>query len=161
MLGCHNCIHQGQFFPSYEQAPCASCAAMRNPAPLSRYPVDAASFNSLRVMHPAYVDESAHGVIDEALSALGQCVKALVSMKDSHPETYKFVIAKMDKPSLSYAEIAKMHNCKKQNVLYHFKKAVRIIPELSHALIVDRRFNGGKSRPPASRQPDAGSLGGG
>jgi len=94
-------------------------------------------------MHPAYDDDPA-AVIDRALIALGHCVKILIALKERHPETYKFVEAKMEKPAISYSELAAMFNCRKQNVLYHFRKAVRLHPELSHALIVDRRFMGGR-----------------
>ena len=146
MFGCHKCEHSGKSFPSYEESPCASCATTKDQAPVSHYADDPASFASLSVMHPAYEEES-DGRVDRALSALGQCVRRLLEMRDAHPETFKFVIAKMDKPSLSYSEIALMFNCKKQNVLYHFKKAVGIMPELSHAIIVDRRFHGGKPSP--------------
>ena len=154
MFGCHKCPNAAKNFPSYEESPCASCVTKKDPAPISHYASDPASFDVLTVMHPAY-DESDDGRIEKALSALGQCVRRLVAMKDKHPDTYKFVIAKMDKPALSYSEIALMFNCRKQNVMYHFKKAVGIIPELSHALIVDRRFLGGKPSPISPRATKA------
>ena len=151
MFGCHKCEHCGKSFPSYEESPCSKCSTVKDPAPISHYDEDPASFASLIVMHPAY-EEEPDDRFELAMSALGRCVKRLVSMKDSHPETFKFVIAKMDSPSLSYSEIATMFNCRKQNVMYHFKKAVGILPELSHALIVDRRFMGGKPSPISPRQ---------
>lgn len=146
MFGCHKCEHAAKSFNSYDESPCASCVTCKNPAPISHFASDPASFESLTVMHPAYDEEGeAEDRIERALSALGQCVRRLVAMKDKHPDTYKFIIAKMDKPALSYSEIALMFDCKKQNVLYHFRKAVKLFPELSHALIVDRRFLAGRS----------------
>lgn len=145
MFGCHKCQHAAKSFNSYDESPCASCVTCKDPSPISHFASDPATFDILTVMHPAYDDsEEAEGRVERALSALGQCVRRLVAMKDNHPDTYKFIIAKMDRPALSYSEIALMFNCKKQNVLYHFRKAVKIFPELSHALIVDRRFLGGR-----------------
>ncbi len=144
MFGCHKCPHNGENSNSYLSSPCASCATAKDPVPVSRYSDDPASFASLMVMHPAY-DDDPKAVIDQALTALGQCVKLLISLKELHPDTYKFVQAKMEKPGISYSELASMFNCRKQNVLYHFRKAVRLHPELSHALIVDKRFLGGRS----------------
>jgi len=146
MFGCHKCEHFGKAFPSYESSPCAACETARDPKPISHYASDPASFESLSVMHPAY-EESDSDKLDKTLSALSRCVRGLVQLKDRHPETFKFVIAKLDRPSLSYSEIASQFDCRKQNVMYHFKKAVSLMPELSHALIVDRRFLGGKPSP--------------
>ena len=145
MFGCHKCQNAAKSFSSYEESPCSACVTSKDPAPISRFASDPATFEILTVMHPAYGEEAeAEGRVEKALSALGQCVRRLVAMKDSHPDTYKFVIAKMDRPSMSYSEIALMFNCKKQNVLYHFRKAVKLFPELSHALIVDRRCLAGR-----------------
>jgi hypothetical protein len=143
MFGCHKCQHCGKIFSSYEISPCATCVTEKDPKPISHYESDPASFSSLSVMHPAY-EEQEDDKLERTLTALGQCVRGLVHMKESHPDTYKFVIAKMDKPALSYSEIAAMFSCRKQNVLYHFRKAVRLIPELSHAIIIDKRFLGGR-----------------
>jgi hypothetical protein len=146
MFGCHKCPHDLSKFTTYEESPCASCATGKDPEPVSHFADDPATFDSLSVMHPAY-EEGEDNELDRTLSALGQCVRRLVALKDKHPDTFKFVIAKMDSPALSYSELAARFECRKQNVMYHFKKAVGLIPELSHALIVDRRFQGGRPSP--------------
>ena len=151
MFGCHKCPDNGKAFDSYEKSPCSSCSCAKDPSFISRFEADPGSFSGFQVMHPSYDDDQPEA-LSRAFSALGQCVKALVSMKERHPDTYKFVIAKMDNPSISYSELASMFNCRKQNVQYHFKKAVSIIPELSHALIVDSRFLGGKRSPLKPKQ---------
>ncbi len=63
-------------------------------------------------------------------------------MKEKFPATFKIVDAKIAEPNLSYSELAERFSCRKQNVQYHLKKAVRMFPELSFALIVDSRFIG-------------------
>ena len=84
-------------------------------------------------------EESFHSL----LISLAKTVRILVEMKEKYPETYKFVDAKMMDPTLSYSQLAERFSCRKQNVLYHLKKAVSIHPELSSALIVDTRFSRG------------------
>jgi hypothetical protein len=152
MFGCHKCPHDMKSFPSYEESPCAVCATGKDPEPVSHFADDPATFDSITVMHPAY-EESDNSELARSFAALGQCVRRLVSLKDKHPDTFKFVLAKMDKPALSYSELAAQFNCKKQNVMYHFKKAVGIMPELSRALIVARRFNGRRPSPLSPRHP--------
>lgn len=145
MFGCHKCGHNVKTGTAFEESPCAKCQAALNPPVISRYEADPATFNSLNVMHPAY-DEGydKDDVTQNVLSALGQTVRTLVKMKEKFPETYKFVDAKMNEPSLSYTDLAVRFSCRKQNVLYHFKKAVSICPELSCAIIVDSRFSAGR-----------------
>ncbi len=157
MLGCHNCPYDLKNYETYENSPCSSCRTSRNPPPISKFREDPATFNSLQTQHPAY--ESAEEInagrggesLHSLLISLAKTVRILVEMKEKYPETYKFVDAKMMDPTLSYSQLAERFSCRKQNVLYHLKKAVSIHPELSSALIVDTRFSRGVHalRPPA------------
>ena len=75
--------------------------------------------------------------------SLAQTIRVLTEMKEKHPETYKFIEAKMYNPLLTYTELADMFSCRKQNVLYHLKKAIILCPELQNTLLIDTRFSGG------------------
>ncbi len=153
MLGCHNCPYDLKKYETYENSPCSSCRTSRNPPPISKFREDPATFNSLQTQHPAYEDSEQEGMTAAAgrgeesfhslLISLAKTVRILVEMKEKYPETYKFVDAKMMDPTLSYSQLAERFSCRKQNVLYHLKKAVSIHPELSSALIVDTRFSRG------------------
>ncbi len=156
MLGCHNCPYDLKNYETYESSPCSSCRTRRNPPPISKFREDPATFNSLQTQHPAYEEDGEQEGMAAAAAAAGReesfhsllislakTVRILVEMKEKYPETYKFVDAKMMDPTLSYSQLAERFSCRKQNVLYHLKKAVSIHPELSSALIVDTRFSRG------------------
>lgn len=93
MFGCHKCEHAAKGFNSYEESPCAACVTSKNPAPISHFASDPASFESLTVMHPAYEEDENEALdrVERALSALGQCVRRLVAIKDKHPDTYVYI----------------------------------------------------------------------
>ncbi len=143
MFGCHNCGKQPQKSTSFEKTPCAKCRAAQDPRPLSYYKTDPATFRNLQVMHPAYEDLEEIDLKQKLFAALSQAVMMMISIKERYPETYRVVEAKMENPNLSYSELAKLFDCKKQNILYHLKRAVTLCPELSCALIVDARFSAG------------------
>jgi len=141
----HRYCHKCEFKPSgedYYNSPCATCPA-EDPLPVSRYSSDPAGFETkLIVMPPAYVKELEE--VEAIFASLAVCVFNLIDMRDSHPETFKYVMAKLRSPRLSYSEMAAQFGCKKQNVLYHMKKAVRLMPELSTALLIEKRYLGGR-----------------
>ena len=147
MFGCHNCGNRIVKNAPYAQSPCASCKAEHNPMPQSQYRNDPALFPNLQVMHPAYDEPDERSIefrIRERLfHSLAKTIRILAEMKEQYPETYKFIEAKMFNPRLTYTELAGMFSCKKQNVLYHLKKATAICPELRSALLIDTRFSGG------------------
>ena len=154
MFGCHNCGMQPQKNEVYENTPCAQCRAGQDPAILSYYKRDPAVFQKLQVMHPAYEEEKTQQNTDDNIyyrkedlfTALSQAIRVLLRMKEQNPETYRVIEAKMAEPLLSYSQLAEKLSCRKQNILYHLKKAVRLCPELSCALIIDtRRLNGHRS----------------
>ena len=147
MFGCHNCGKTIVRNTPYAQSPCAECKTRQNPMPQSQYRNDPAEFPNLQVMHPAY-DEPDEIAIElkireKLFRSLAKTIRVLTEMKERYPETYKFIEAKMYNPQLTYTELAGMFSCKKQNVLYHLKKATMICPELQRALLVDSRFSGG------------------
>ena len=149
MFGCHNCGKKPPKNAVFEKTPCAKCRAAQDPNLMSYYSEDPASFQTPQVMHPAYEgdgvsDEIAiEDVKEKIFFALSRTLRILVDLKEKSPETYRVVEAKMRDPLLSYAELAKQLSCRKQNILYHLKKAVKLCPELSCAFLVDtRRTNG-------------------
>ena len=152
MFGCHNCPHLPRKGHAFEKSHCAVCRAAQDPTPHSRYEDDPATFSGTAVMHPAYEDNNENDKFtafrDELFSALAQSIHLLASMQKKYPETYKFVDAKMRDPYLSYSELASRFSCRKQNVMYHLRKAVSMCPELAAALIVDTRFSRGQQSIP-------------
>ncbi len=144
MFGCHNCGKKPQKSISFEKTPCASCRAAQDPSPLSFYKTDPAVSKNLQVMHPAYEEMDEIDLKKRMFSTLSQAVMLMVSLKERYPETYRIVEAKMENPSLSYSELARIFDCRKQNILYHLKRAVALCPELSCVMIVDSRFSPGR-----------------
>lgn len=143
MFGCHNCGKQPQKSTDFEKTPCAKCRTMQDPRPLSYYQTDPSTFRNLQVMHPAYEDLEENNLKKKLFATLSQAVMTMISIKERYPETYRVVEAKMENPHMSYSELAKRFDCKKQNILYHLKRAVSLCPELSCAFIVDTRFSAG------------------
>jgi hypothetical protein len=137
--GCHNCEFSGNKYDDYHSSPCASCRTKDSPPLLGGIPMEDISYmEDYSGIHPAYeLEEKAQ---EKLLSALGKCVFELVDLKEKHPETYKYAMEKIRNPSLSYSEIARIYKCKKQNVLYHLKKAARVCEYLKYALLIDKRF---------------------
>jgi len=150
MFGCHNCGRKPRPDEEYEKTACASCRAEQDPAVQSYYQHDRIIFQKLQVMHPAYAETSddrndRSSIPPEALfAALAQTIQVLLRLKESNPETYRVIEAKMADPMLSYAQLAERLSCRKQNILYHLKKAVRLCPELGCALIIDTRRLGNR-----------------
>lgn len=146
MFGCHNCPNVPEKGTDFTHSPCASCKAAKDPLPQSQYEEDPATFSALTVMHPAYLEEETTLLNEfkkEIFSALSKSIHLLSDMRMKHPETYKFVDAKMQNPDITYHELALRFSCRKQNVMYHLRKAVELCPELSCALLVDTRFSRG------------------
>lgn len=157
MFGCHSCKYDLSRVESYESSPCKDCRTQKNPPPISKYADDPAVFSSASVQHPAYAEQEEELADRQALlwpvfTALSETVHLLVRLKETHPETFKFVDAKIHDPTLSYSQLADRFCCKKQNVLYHLRKAVEIAPPLRAALLVDNRFSRGHY---AVRKPHA------
>lgn len=159
MFGCHNCPHAGVNFESYEKSPCSICRTKNDPPPISGIPVESVMYSEEYSAQPELCDggESSNIDINAVFCAMGRCLRTLVSMKENYPETYSILITKIDRPFLSYSELADMHKCRKQNIQYHLKKAVDICPELVHALIIDSRFSGSRG-PGVKRRRATGKI---
>lgn len=85
------------------------------------------------------MEEQIYGVLS------GTIVKFMKLGKAS-PVMLELVLKKMQYPYMSYSELgASMKEpFSKQNVLYHLKHAVDIMPELASVLLTDTRFSGGR-----------------
>ena len=158
MFGCHNCQIKIEPDTPYEETPCAKCRTRRDPPPVSKYNEDPATFNAAQIAPEEIQDDSPEELryslddLHTLMKALGQSVRILVQLKEQHPTTYMILDAKMQEPTLSYSELAERFCCRKQNVQYHLRKAVDLVPELAKALIIDSRFCSGKTimKPAAS-----------
>lgn len=144
MFGCHNCGFRPEKNTLYKNSPCAKCKALEDPSLLSLSREDPALYQEYSINHPAY-DETLEEdpfkyKIREVISALSQTIHIMVRLKEKYPETYRVVEAKMNYPTFSYAQLASMLDCRKQNILYHLKRAMKFCPELSYALIIDSRY---------------------
>ena len=141
MFGCHKCSYKVDPNIPYENTPCASCKTKNDPVPVSYYDEDPATFSSAYVLHPSdsgtTEEELQNFEMVTLLQAFSKSLRKLVRMKEKFPVTFEIVDAKIAEPNLSYSELAERFSCRKQNVQYHLKKAVRMFPELSFALIVD------------------------
>jgi len=83
---------------------------------------------------------------DQLMIAISGILLKLLKLGQVSPVMLELVIKKMQYPLMSYSELgASMKEpFSKQNVLYHLKHAVELIPELSSALLTDTRFSRGK-----------------
>jgi len=140
MKSCHNCEYKLNGEDSYEMSPCATCDTQADPRPAAEISLEDVSYaETCASMHPAYANELKPS--NELMKSMAKCVLELVDMKDKYPETFSIALAKIKEPYLSYDDIARIFNCKKQNIHYHLRKAVDIYDELRYALLIDRRFN--------------------
>ncbi|OGV48654.1 MAG: hypothetical protein A2017_04400 [Lentisphaerae bacterium GWF2_44_16] len=140
MKSCHNCEYTANEADSFESSPCASCEAQSNPRPITEVNLEDISYaEAYASMHPAY--SKVPSPDDQLIKSMAKCVLELVDMKDKYPETFSIALAKIKEPHLSYSDIARIFNCRKQNIQYHLRKAVSIYDELRHALLIDQRFN--------------------
>lgn len=147
MFGCHNCGKRPEKGEKYEKTACAHCRAAADPSVRAFYPADEIALQRYQVMHPAYEEEEEYSpeflMMQGIINALSQTIEIMLSLKESNPETYKVVEAKMKNPLWSYSQLAAQLDCKKQNIEYHLKKAMRLCPAISFALIIDPRFSNG------------------
>ena len=145
MFGCHNCSRKPQKNESYENSACAQCRAIQDPPLLSYWHDGGNEFRDPYAIDPAdsgFGGDEALDYKEDLLCALSQTIRILLKIKERNPETFRVLEAKMAEPQLSYSKLAEKLSCRKQNILYHLKKALRLCPELSHALIIDtRRLN--------------------
>ncbi len=99
--------------------------------------------------YPLSLDQLAtlkKSIEDQLMIAISGILLKLLKLGQTSPVMLELVIKKMQHPLMSYSELgASMKEpFSKQNVLYHLKHAVEIIPELASALLTDTRFSGGR-----------------
>jgi hypothetical protein len=99
--------------------------------------------------YPLTIDQLAtlkKAIEDQLMIAISGILLKLLKLGQMSPVMLELVIKKMQYPLMSYSELgASMKEpFSKQNVLYHLKHAVEILPELSSALLTDTRFSGGR-----------------
>lgn len=83
---------------------------------------------------------------EQIYSVLAGTIVKLLKIGKISPVMLELVLKKMQYPLMSYSELgASMKEpFSKQNVLYHLKHAVDLMPELSSVLLTDTRFSGGR-----------------
>ena len=140
MFGCHKCIHRPQKNEIYEETECARCRAARDPALLGGYGEDSAKFRSMHAVHPAYAEEEYPMELKEnycredLAAAVSQTVRIILRLKSRSHSALRILEMKLDRPELSYSQLADIFSCRKQNIQYHLHKVLRDCPELRFVL---------------------------
>ena len=103
----------------------------------------------LQTTYPLTLDQLAvlkKAIEDQLMIAISGVLIKLLKLGQVSPVMLELVVKKLQQPLASYSELgASMKEpFSKQNVLYHLKHAVELMPELSHALLTDTRFSGGR-----------------
>lgn len=83
---------------------------------------------------------------EQIYGVLSGTIVRFLKLGMTSPVMLELVLKKMQYPYLSYSELgASMKEpFSKQNVLYHLKHAVEIMPELASVLLTDTRFSSGR-----------------
>lgn len=83
---------------------------------------------------------------EQMYSVLAGTIVRLLKMGKVSPVMLELVLKKMQYPLMSYSELGSSMKepFSKQNVLYHLKHAVEMMPELASVLLTDTRFSGGR-----------------
>jgi len=88
-------------------------------------------------MHPAYKD-----ITLEQIKGLANCVMEMVTLKEKDPKLFAILVYKMMNPGASLNDIAMEFDIgSKQLVSYYLKKAVKLFPECSNAIINNVEYN--------------------
>lgn len=161
-FGCHNCGVDISKYPKYEESPCATCRL--NKETYYAHPVE--MFESMETAEDAGELENITNREDplagidydlntlnlmkqvceeQFLRVASSIIIKMIALAKRHPVMIEVVLKKLQYPHMSYSEIGASltRPCLKQNILHHLKMAVKLFPEISHALITDTRSNGG------------------
>jgi len=147
MFGCHNCSHRPQKDENYEDSPCAHCRTAMDPALLSGYGGDPAGYGELKTMHPDcgedFPDEllENHYCREDLAEAVSQTAKTILRLKTRCHSACRILEMKIDRPELSYSQLAEILSCRKQNIQYHLHKILNDCPELGFLLPAARKKN--------------------
>jgi len=172
VFGCHSCGVDITKYANYEDSPCATCklakeyynthrAAMFDSSgdPTNydededeRLGVVDETFENFDQKQPKVdIREQSLDTIKEAIQnqmyiAMSGLIMKFVKLAKDNPIMFEVVIKKMQYPYMSYMEIGRSMQppCKKQNVLYHLKRAVEMFPDLEKVILTDTRFSGGR-----------------
>ena len=140
MFGCHKCSHRPQENEIYEETECARCRAAMDPPVLTGYGEKSAKYRMLNVIHPAYTEEYPKTELREQFcredlaAAVSQTVRIILRMKSRSHSALRILEMKLDRPDLSYSQLAEIFSCRKQNIQYHLHKILRDCPELRYVL---------------------------
>ena len=148
MFGCHNCSHRPQKDENYEETPCARCRAAMDPSVMSDYTMDPENLNTIPVEeeYPDEVLKDRYCRADMA-EAVSQTAKTILRLKTRSHSACRILEMKIDRPELSYSQLAEIFSCRKQNIQYHLHKILSACPELGYLLPAARK----KSRRTARR----------
>ena len=149
MFGCHNCSHRPQKDENYEDSPCARCRAAMEPSVMSGYGMDPGNLNAMPPAEEEYPDEVLKDRYCRAdmAEAVSQTAKTILRLKTRSHSACRILEMKIDRPELSYSQLAEIFSCRKQNIQYHLHKILSDCPELGYLLPSARK----KSRRTASR----------
>lgn len=171
-FGCHNCkVDLSKYVDvPWDKIPCATCALAKNYT--KTFNTGFFDTGSDEESGPAVEDdhsfasehefvtqgdiplkaeeirslESIKAAIEHQMYVMfsGIMIKLLRMAKDN-PTMFEVVIKKMQYPRLSYADLGDTMNprCSKQNVLYHLRSAVALLPELEAVIPTDTRYTSG------------------
>lgn len=135
MRGCHNCEHDGKAWGSWEDSPCAKCQDSPPANSLTNY--DDISYAEEFAARPSVESDDSRRLP----FAVADLVRTMVALNSKSPVTFQAVMARLENPSLSYAQIAVKFGCKKQNIDYHLKRAERAVPGIQEAFLVNPNYN--------------------
>jgi len=145
MFGCHNCSHHPQKDENYEDTPCAHCRTAMDPVVVSRYAGDSGQYGERKAMHPACAEEFPDDVIEDhycredMAEAVSQAAKTILRLKTRCHSACRILEMKIDRPELSYSQLAEIFSCRKQNIQYHLHKILSDCPELGFLLPAARK----------------------
>ncbi len=142
MFGCHNCSHRPQKGENYEDTPCAKCRAAMEPAVTSGYGMDPGNLNAVPD-EEVYPDEAlkARYCRADMAEAVSQTAKTILRLKTRSHSACRILEMKIDRPELSYSQLAEIFSCRKQNIQYHLHKILSDCPELGYLLPAARKKN--------------------
>jgi hypothetical protein len=148
MFGCHNCSHRPQKDENYEDTPCARCRAAMDPAVMSDYAMDPGNLNTMHA-EEEYPDEAfkERYCREDMAEAVSQTARTILRLKTRSHSACRILEMKIDRPELSYSQLAEIFSCRKQNIQYHLHKILSDCPELGYLLPASRK----KSRRTARR----------
>ena len=140
MFGCHNCSHRPRKDENYEDTPCARCRAAMEPAVMSGYGMDPGNLNTVPY-EEEYPDEALKDRYCRAdmAEAVSQTAKTILRLKTRSHSACRILEMKIDRPELSYSQLAEIFSCRKQNIQYHLNKILSDCPELGYLLPAARK----------------------